>query len=114
MSVSFFNRAKINHLDAIEFEKKINETLDAVLLDVRTEEEHFNTRIPNSLLINMYEESFANEIEKMDKEKSYFVYCHSGGRSSSVCEYMMKRGFKKVYNLEDGIVSWKGKLEHRD
>jgi phage shock protein E len=112
MLTSFFNKAKINHLDADEFEKKMKETPDSFLIDVRTEEEHFNTRIPNSVLINVYEPGFMKEIEKLEREKSYFVYCHSGGRSSVICEQMMKIGFTKVYNLEDGIVSWRGKLEH--
>ncbi len=112
MAASLFNKVRINHLDANSFEKKLSETEDAILVDVRTEEEHYNTRIPGSILINVYEPGFMNEIEKLDKDKSIFVYCHSGGRSSMVCEQMMKIGFTKVYNLEDGIVSWCGKLEH--
>ena len=114
MPASFFNKSRVNHLDADEFEKLLKETPDAILLDVRTEEEHFNTRIPNSILINVYEPGFMKEIDKLDKEKTIFVYCHSGGRSGMVCEQMMKNGFMKVYNLEDGIVSWRGKLEHSD
>ena len=114
MLASFFNKVKINHLDAREFEKKMIDNPQAVLLDVRTEEEHFNTRIPNSLLINVYEPGYIKDIEKLDKEKIYLVYCHSGGRSALVCEQMMKLGFNSVYNLEDGIVSWHGKLEHED
>lgn len=112
MAASLFNKVRVNHLDANSFEKKLSETEDAILVDVRTEEEHYNTRIPGSTLINVYEPGFINEIEKLDKDKPIFVYCHSGGRSSMVCEQMMKIGFAKVYNLEDGIVSWRGKLEH--
>ncbi len=111
MLASFFNRIHVNHLDAKTFEKKITETPDAVILDVRTEEEHCNTRIPNSILIDIYEVTFPNEILQLDKSKSYFVYCRSGSRSNSACRFMMKNGFDKVYNLEDGIVSWVCKLE---
>ena len=111
MLASFFSRIHVNHLDAKAFEKKIGETPDTVILDVRTEEEHSNTRIPNSILIDIYEETFPNEILQLDKSKSYFVYCRSGSRSNSACQFMMKNGFEKVYNLEDGIVSWVGKHE---
>lgn len=111
MLASFFNKIHVNHLDAKTFEKKIEETPGAVILDVRTEEEHNNTRIPNSILIDIYEETFQHEILNLDKNESYFVYCRSGSRSNSACQFMMKNGFEKVYNLEDGIVSWVGKLE---
>jgi rhodanese-related sulfurtransferase len=114
MTASLFNRIKVNHLDADAFEKKISETADSVILDVRTEEEHSNTKIPNSILINIYESTFQQEILQLDKSKTYFVYCRSGSRSNYACEFMMKNGFEKVYNLEDGIVSWKGKIELGD
>jgi len=111
MLASFFNKVRVNHLDAAAFASKIKETPDSVLLDVRTEEEHSNTRIPNSILIDIYENTFQNEILNLDKTKTYFVYCRSGSRSNTACQFMMKNGFQKVYNLEDGIVSWNGKLE---
>jgi phage shock protein E len=111
MSDSLFNRAEVNHLNAEVFEKKLIETEDAVLIDVRTKEENLETRIPNSILLNMYEPGFINHLNKLEKNKSYFVYCHSGGRSSVFCEQMIKMGFEKVFNLEYGIISWHGKLE---
>ncbi len=111
MLASFFNKIHVDHLDAKTFEKRIEEEPDSVILDVRTEDEYYHTRIPNSVLIDIYEETFPHEILKLDKSKSYFVYCRSGSRSNSACQFMMKNGFEKVYNLEDGIVSWVGKLE---
>ncbi len=111
MSASFFNKIRVNHLDAETFSKKVEGTIDSVLLDVRTEEEHYSSRIPNSILIDIYEASFPNEVLNLDKSKSYFVYCRSGKRSESACLFMMKNGFEKVYNLEDGIISWNGILE---
>lgn len=111
MLASIFSKIHVNHLEAEAFERKINDTQDAVILDVRTEEEFYQARIPNSVLVDIYEETFPHEILKLDKSKSYFVYCRSGSRSNSACQFMMKNGFEKVYNLEDGIISWVGKLE---
>ncbi|MEW6653522.1 MAG: rhodanese-like domain-containing protein [Bacteroidota bacterium] len=113
MSAAFFNRIRVNQLDSDTFAEQVSTTPNAVILDVRTEEEHYNTRIPNSILIDIYEETFPNEVLKLDKTKPYFVYCRSGNRSSSACMFMMKNGFQQVYNLEDGIISWNGKLEQR-
>ncbi|KAF0152480.1 MAG: rhodanese-like domain-containing protein [Ignavibacteria bacterium] len=111
MLSSLFNRINVSHLDAETFAKQVSIQPNAVILDVRTEEEHFTTRIPNSILIDIYEETFPDEVLKLDKNKSYFVYCRSGSRSNTACKFMLKNGFTNVYNLEDGIISWKGKLQ---
>ena len=111
MSGSSINKVMVNHLDALSFAKKLSETKDAVLIDVRTEDEHFQARIPNSVLINMYKPGYLSHLDNLEKSKTYFIYCHSGGRSAVFCEQMINNGFEKVNNLENGIVSWHGELE---
>lgn len=101
----------VENLDAKTFEKKMEEDKDAVLLDVRTPLEHQMVCIPNSLLIDINSPTFIEEIEKLDKSKSYYVYCRSGNRSFHAGNYMLKIGFEKVYNLEPGIIGWNGKKE---
>ncbi|MBK9097702.1 MAG: rhodanese-like domain-containing protein [bacterium] len=101
----------VENLDAKTFEKKMEEDKDAVLLDVRTPMEHQMVRIPNSILIDINSPSFVEEIDKLDKSKSYYVYCRSGNRSFHAGNYMLKVGFEKVYNLEPGIIGWNGKKE---
>jgi rhodanese-related sulfurtransferase len=101
----------VENLDAKTFEKKLQEDNDAVLLDVRTPMENQMVRIPDSLLIDINSPTFVQEIEKLDKTKTYFVYCRSGNRSYHAGNYMLKNGFQKVYNLEPGIIGWHGKKE---
>lgn len=101
----------VENLDAVSFEKKFSEDQDAVLLDVRTLIEHQMERIPNSILIDINSPVFMQEIDKLDKSKSYYVYCRSGNRSFHAGNYMLKSGFEKVYNLEPGIKGWQGKKE---
>ena len=108
---SFFNGNQVNNLNAKLFEEKIKLTQNTVILDVRTSEEYLSGRIPNSILIDIYKPDFLTNIEKLDRSKNYFVYCHSGGRSYSAVSQMMKMGFKNVYNLEYGIKSWQGDIE---
>lgn len=64
-----------------------------VILDVRTPEEYDETRIENSNNINFNSKTFQLEIEKLDKNKKYLVYCHSGRRSSNAIKIMEKSGF---------------------
>ena len=101
----------VENLDSKTFEKKLEEDRDAVLLDVRTPMENQMVRIPDSILIDINSPSFPDEVEKLDKSKSYYVYCRSGNRSFHAGNYMLKNGFRKVYNLEPGIIGWHGKKE---
>ncbi len=82
------------------------------LLDVRSLEEHNNKRIPNSTLIDInHPKEFLENLESMDKNKSYFIYCRSGNRSSKACFIMNSMGFKKTFNLLGGILEWEGEIE---
>ena len=101
----------VENLDAKMFEKRVAEDKEAILLDVRTPMEHQMVRIPNSILIDINSPTFVQEIEKLDKNKSYYVYCRSGNRSFHAGNYMLKAGFEKVYNLEPGIIGWQGQKE---
>ena len=81
----------------------------ALILDVRTTEEFEASRIPNSVNIDFYNpEIFMQEIGKLDKDKSYYIYCRTGVRSANSCHLMKELGFTKTYNLIGGIVDWNG------
>ena len=85
---------------------------NAIILDVRTPEEFETSRIPNSKNIDFYNpQNFMLEIEKLDKDNSYYVYCRTGVRSANSCQLMNELGFNKVYNLLGGIVEWKGEID---
>ena len=92
-----------------EFQQKLNEDSSAILMDVRTPEEFRSERIPNSVNANVISSSFMNKISSLDKSKTYFVYCRSGGRSAQACSIMADEGFN-VYNLIGGIGSWTGEV----
>lgn len=97
-----------NNLDAKTFEEQYKAEKEAVLLDVRTKAEHKEEHIPGSKLIDIYSPDFQSQIEKLDKNKAYYVYCRSGSRSGSAMKLMNKMGFEKVFNLAGGIMSWHG------
>ena len=101
----------MKNLDNKTWEKSQKEDQNSVILDVRTPEEYEEKHIPNSKLINVQEpQNFVDEIEKLDKSKSYYVYCRSGGRSTMACNIMEQMGFSDVANLEGGITDWHGEV----
>lgn len=99
------------NLDALEFSQKLKEDSNGILLDIRTPQEYKQGHIPNSTLIDIYNPSFINEIQKLDRVKNYYLYCRSGSRSYQAGQIMKKLGFKNVYNLRSGILDWNETLE---
>ena len=98
-------------LDQSSWEKKALTDKKGIVLDVRTPEEFENSRIPDSKNIDFYNpQNFMQEIEKLDKNNSYYIYCRTGVRSANSCALMKELGFKKTYTLVGGIVEWNGKL----
>lgn len=96
----------------LAFQAKINNTTDAVLLDVRTPEEVRNGYLKGALNFDFKSPQFSILIEGLDKEKPYLVYCASGIRSGKAADLMREKGFKQVYTLEGGLNAWKSeKLE---
>ncbi len=82
---------------------------NAVILDVRTDDEIAEGIIPNAIHIDIYKgQEFINEIEKLDKSKNYYVYCRSGNRSGQACAIMEQLGFENAFNLEGGMLEWEG------
>lgn len=78
-----------------------------VILDIRTPEEYESGHIEGALNIDYYNENFKSELEKLDPEKQYLVYCRSGSRSGNSMQLFEIAGLKKVYNMRGGINSWK-------
>ena len=84
---------------------------NAVILDVRTEDECDQGIIESSINIDIYKgPEFVAAIEALDKSKNYYVYCRSGVRSAKACTIMNELGIENAYNLLGGIIEWNGDI----
>jgi len=77
------------------------------LLDVRTPQETAMGVIPGALLIPL------DELQKRLRElprngRSTLIYCASGARSASACEYLSEQGLGGMLNLTGGFQAWPG------
>ena len=79
---------------------------DFVIIDIRTPEEFNEGHIENAVNIDFYSETFREDLDKLDKSKTYFIYCRSGNRSGRAMPVMKELGFQEVYNLSAGIKEW--------
>ncbi len=80
---------------------------DFAIIDVRTPQEFAEEHIENATNIDFYSEAFLEELDNLDKNKTYLVYCRSGGRSGSALDIMAELNFKEAYNILGGINLWK-------
>ena len=42
----------------------------------------------------------------LQKDKPVALYCRSGKRSHAAAELMLKNGFKRIVELDGGIIAW--------
>ncbi|CAH0994340.1 Thiosulfate sulfurtransferase GlpE [Emticicia aquatica] len=96
------------NLAANEFSAKIKANANSVIVDVRTPDEFSKGHLQNAQNIDWRGNDFDKQINSLDKSKPVFVYCLSGGRSSSAASFMRSNGFKEVYELDGGIMKWRG------
>lgn len=93
----------VNPADAIAL---INRQ-DAVVLDVRKDDEFSEGHVLNSIHIPVgLLENRIQELEKY-KAKPIIVNCRSGNRSNTACNLLRKQGFGSIYKLNGGILAWK-------
>ena len=98
------------NLPVESFEKKLQETSNAFLLDVRTAGEFGGGHLPKATNIDFRSPDFASKIKDLPKDKPVFVYCLSGGRSAQAAEILRKEGFQ-VTELQGGYLKWTTKLK---
>lgn len=92
-------------ISPVEAKKIMNENPDAVIVDVREEEEMAEGYIEGAVLIPL--DTVESDVENKigDKEKTVLVYCRSGRRSAIACDIMDSLGYKNVYDF-GGIIDW--------
>jgi rhodanese-related sulfurtransferase len=72
-----------------------------LLLDVRQPFEHKEQSIKNSVLIPLLE--ISQKISMIDKNKTIFVFCRSGKRSSIASRILQTKGYKNLFSVKGGI-----------
>ena len=93
-------------LTAEEFAAAVKADKKAVVLDVRRPDEFAAGHIEGAVLLNFLDTvAFNAGVEKLDKSKTYYIYCRSGRRSNNAAVILQKKGFT-VFDLGGGFLSW--------
>ena len=88
----------------------MEEEIDYIILDVRTQEEFAEKHIPGA--VNVPNESIGTEEikELPNKDQLILLYCRSGNRSKQASEKLVALGYTNVYEF-GGINDWPGEVE---
>jgi rhodanese-related sulfurtransferase len=93
--------------EALELVKRNKENPNFVIVDMRTPEELTSGYIEGAVNIDYYHPGFQVEVGKLDRTKTYLIYCRTGSRTESAFALMKELQFKEVYPLEGGITAWR-------
>ena len=80
-----------------------------VVLDVREAQEYQINRIDGSVLIPLGE--IPRRYAELDPESELVMQCKVGARSAKAADFLRSVGFKRVLNLQGGILEWIDKVD---
>ena len=70
----------------------------AVVIDVRAPEEFAAGHLADARNIDVQADSFHTEVDGLDRDVAYILYCRSGARAGAAGEMMLEMGFTDVAN----------------
>jgi thioredoxin len=105
-SISCSNSQNFKSVDVAAFKSTLDKTINAQLIDVRTEDEFNGGHIKNAKNIDWNGNDFDAQLTSLDKTKPLLVYCLSGGRSKKAAAKLNELGFKEVLELDGGYLAW--------
>ena len=100
-------KKKNQHLSSKEWEEKLKNRVQVLDLRNNYEVEIGKFKTAQDLNIESFQE-FPQKLEnlKIDKNKETLIYCTGGIRCEKAIEIMKDKGFKKIYQLEGGILNY--------
>lgn len=118
--IGFVARIQATEKADAQFINEVKDKPETIIIDTRTPQEHFQARIPGSILHN-YEEGIGEtgkmikdvEMLKQDfkkigitQDKQIICYCHSGIRAAHTYLQLKQAGFVNVRLYDGSIVDW--------
>lgn len=93
--------------------EEVKRAMDAketyVLLDVRTQGEYSRGKLDHSINVPLDELAGSIETQIADKNTLIYVYCLSGSRSAFAVDFMKKKGYERVFDMNQGLLAWRAK-----
>jgi adenylyltransferase/sulfurtransferase len=98
----------VPELTARELKEKLDRGDDIFILDVREAHEYQICNL-HGHLIPLGE--LPRRVHELDSAREIVAHCKSGKRSAQAVDFLRQAGFRKIYNLRGGILSWSTEVD---
>ncbi|MFZ5856633.1 MAG: rhodanese-like domain-containing protein [Chloroflexota bacterium] len=111
----FFN--PLPEIDAFTLAEKLNSDEEFILLDVREADELQRAKIDDRRLVHAAMSELSVRGMSMlprpveGQERSVYILCHHGIRSTQVTHWLVKMGWINVFNVRGGIDEYARKVD---
>jgi rhodanese-related sulfurtransferase len=97
---------KVEQINAIELNKRIQAGEALFFVDVRTPGEYaYDGHIEGSHLLPLAVLPY--RIDELPRDVTIVCVCRSGARSHTASEQLLAQGFEDVVNLSGGMIGWR-------
>ncbi len=96
-------KQKLKNVGPEAFDRLRQAAPAGTLLDVRNEREFADYHLEGARNVNYLGPDFLEEMERLDPQRTYLVYCRSGRRSVRACTLMKNAGFEHLVHLDGGL-----------
>ncbi len=101
-NLSAQKRPRVTNIDEHDFFALTDTCKTAVIFDVRANNAFYKNRVNGAFYVEN-SEILGKITDTLDFNTVLVLYCEVGQRSSTASKMLVKKGFKKVYNLKNGI-----------
>lgn len=92
-------KVAVKNLNPDEF-RQHSEDRSGLVIDVRTQEEYDEGHLAEvDRHYNLLNGAFEAQLDSLDKDETYYLYCRTSNRSGQAAELMVENGFTNVYNI---------------
>ena len=98
----------VPEITARELKQRLEQGDDLFILDVREPHEYQICNL-KGYLIPLGE--LPRRVHELDSSHEIVAHCRSGTRSARAVDFLRKAGFRKIYNLRGGILSWSTEVD---
>jgi len=103
------SRSGVPTISPEELKALLDKKEDVYILDVREPQEWNIAHLEKAKLIPLGE--LPQAMNQLSSADDIVVHCRSGPRSARAVQFLMEMGFRKVRNLEGGILAWAERID---
>ena len=96
----------IRHVTVTEAQSLVAAHPEIVVLDVRTGREFNGGHLEGAVNMNYFSLNIGKNVDQLDKDKTYLLYCRSGNRSGKAAPALKKAGIESVIHMDGGTKAW--------